>query len=124
MLGGLLDKFWVDLAREVARGAIEGLLQRYSVEDVRWHIEHDTNLIESVFTIGTETDRRQLARLSKLASKHRDKLGKAREAVTVDWVISRMHKYFPDHARLLDGYEGRRWVQKNIDAGFRYFLGS
>ena len=119
---GLFDEFLIDLAREAARGVIEGILQRYSVGDLRWHIEHDTNLIEQGLDSPDPRDRALLPKLQNLARRYARYRPKIREAVTTEWFLGWMHRRYPAYAVHVDTPQGRRWLEGNLRYAIDFFF--
>ncbi len=121
---GIFGTVLVDLARQVVIGVIRGMVDRYSVEDLRYHIDNDTNLVEEAFRSPYPEDRATVERLRALSSRYSRYGPKIRGAVTPEWFMAWLWKRHPRYAVVVDAPKGRAWMQKNLDTGIKYFFGS
>lgn len=123
--GGIFGDLFVSFAREAARGVIEGILRRYSIRDLQWHIDRNTNLVQEGLRSPDPRDHDTIELARKMAIKYRRYAPKIREAVTTEWFLSPerwLWKKYPDYARLINTPRGRVWLDRNLKYALDFFF--
>ncbi len=118
----LVDKIVIEFAKSAARGAIAGLMDRYSVDDLRWHISFGTNLVQEALRSPDPRDARDLQRLKRLARRYSHYRDLVKQRVSPDWLLGWLSRNYPAHALQLQMPRGRAWFQTNYDTLIDYFF--
>lgn len=118
----LFGDVMVKIARAAARGAIEGLMDRYSVDDLRWHIAHDTDLLQEALHATDPRDHKDFQLIQRLASKYKRYGPLVREEVTPDWMVGWLRRNYPGHVLVLETPNGSRWFRTNFERLLNYFF--
>lgn len=118
----LFGAILVDLAREMARGAIEGLMQRYGVAVLREHVMKDTDVITEAFRSPDARDQQALNWMRAKARGYAKYGPQIRAQVTPEWMLAWLHKRYPQHAAVLETAQGRAWFSKNFRRLLSWFF--
>ena len=118
----IFETVLVNLAREMARGTIEGLMQRYTVADLREHVSKDTDVITEAFRSPDARDRQALEWMVDKARRYAKYGPQIRAQVTPEWMLGWLHKRYPQHSAVLETAAGRQWFSKNFRALLTYFF--
>lgn len=123
----MFDGVLVELARQVARGVIEGLMDRYPPEILANHVARNTDLVTEGLRSPDARDRATMDHLRRMAAKYRRLRGRIEATVTPEWFMSpsrwiwRQAKYAA-YYRILNTPQGRAWLSKNLRGAIDYFF--